>query len=95
MEDWEESYSENQILLIHGGESGGHLAHHQHLRMQIFERFPHKPITRLPESIYFSDKANLRATAAMVRMQSSFTLFVRGPKSFEFAGRVFECVDSL
>jgi len=80
------------ILLIHGGGNFGDIwPHHQHLRMQILERFPHKPIIQLPQSIYFGDKENLRATAAMIKKQSSFTLFVRDLNSFELARRVFEC----
>ena len=67
------------------------MARHHDLRMRILERFSHKPIIQLPQSIYFSDQAKLRATSAKIRMQSSFILFVRDLNSFEFARRVFEC----
>jgi len=83
---------EATILLIHGGGNFGDIwPEHHDLRMRILERFPHKPIMQLPQSIYFSDDANLRATAAEIKKQSSFTLFVRDLKSLELARRAFEC----
>jgi exopolysaccharide biosynthesis predicted pyruvyltransferase EpsI len=83
---------EATILLIHGGGNFGDLwPHHHDLRIRILEKFSHKPIIQLPQSIYFGDEANLRATAAKIRMQSSFTLFARDVNSSEYARRFFEC----
>ena len=83
---------EATLLLLHGGGNFGDIwPHHQDLRMRILERFPHKPIIQLPQSIYFGDEANLKATAAKIKTQSGFTLFVRDLNSLEFARRMFEC----
>ena len=84
--------SKSTSLLIHGGGNFGDIwPHHHDLRMRILEKFPHKPIIQLPQSIYFSDEAKLKATSSKIRMQSSFILFVRDLNSFELARRVFEC----
>ena len=83
---------EATILLIHGGGNFGDIwPEHQDLRMRMLQRFPHKTIIQMPQSIYFSDEVNLKATAAAIKTQSSFTLFVRDLNSFQFARRVFEC----
>lgn len=83
---------EATILLIHGGGNFGDIwPHHQDLRMRILERFSHKTIVQLPQSIYFSDKANLRVTAAAIKEQSGFTLFVRDLNSFHYARKHFDC----
>jgi exopolysaccharide biosynthesis predicted pyruvyltransferase EpsI len=83
---------EATILLIHGGGNFGDLwPHHHDLRIRILEKFSHKTIIQLPQSIYFGDEANLKVTAAKIRTQSSFTLFVRDLNSFEYARRFFEC----
>jgi exopolysaccharide biosynthesis predicted pyruvyltransferase EpsI len=83
---------EATILLIHGGGNFGDTwPEHQDLRMRVLERFPHKPIIQMPQSIYFRDEANVRATSAKIRMQSNFILFVRDLNSLDFARRFFEC----
>jgi len=59
--------------------------------MRVLERFPHKPIIQLPQTIHFSDEASLKAMASIIKAQSDFTLFVRDTCSFEFARSRFEC----
>jgi len=83
---------EATILLIHGGGNFGDIwPHHHSLRMRILDRFPHKPIVQLPQSIHFDHERELRSTATAIRRQSNFTLMVRDQNSFDYARRHFEC----
>jgi exopolysaccharide biosynthesis predicted pyruvyltransferase EpsI len=83
---------EATILLIHGGGNFGDIwPHHHKLRMRILERFPHKTIVQLPQTIHFSDQVESDETAALIRRQRDFTLLVRDQKSFAYAKTNFDC----
>jgi len=83
---------EATIILIHGGGNFGDIwPHHHALRMKIFERFAHKKIVQLPQSIHFDDETKLKATAAIIKKQRDFKLIVRDRTSLEFAEKTFEC----
>jgi exopolysaccharide biosynthesis protein PssK len=83
---------EATILLIHGGGNFGDIwPHHHELRMRVLQRFSHKSIVQLPQSIHFSDKIASRSTADIIRQQRDFTLLLRDQESFEYANTNFDC----
>ncbi len=83
---------EATILLIHGGGNFGDIWPYFHrLRMRILDRFPHKPIVQLPQSIHFDHDRELRSTANAIRRQSNFTLMVRDQNSLDYVRRHFDC----
>jgi exopolysaccharide biosynthesis predicted pyruvyltransferase EpsI len=83
---------EATIIMFHGGGNFGDIwPHHHALRLKIFERFAHKTIVQLPQSIHFDDEAGLRATAAAIKKQQDFTLLVRDLASLEIATNNFAC----
>ena len=83
---------EATVLLVHGGGNFGDIwPHHHRLRMRILERFPHKPVLQMPQSIHFDDAEVLRATAATIGRHRDFTLAVRDHDSLEYARLRFDC----
>jgi exopolysaccharide biosynthesis predicted pyruvyltransferase EpsI len=83
---------EATLLLIHGGGNFGDIwQRHHRIRMRILDRFPHKRIVQLPQSIHFDDPDAMRATADAIQRQSAFTLLVRDQRSLDFAQRHFKC----
>jgi exopolysaccharide biosynthesis predicted pyruvyltransferase EpsI len=83
---------EATLLLIHGGGNFGDLwERHHRIRMRILDRFPHKRIVQLPQSIHFDNPDTMRATADAIQRQSAFTLLVRDKRSLDFAQRHFKC----
>ena len=83
---------EATLLLLHGGGNFGDIwPRHHRLRMRILERFPHKRLVQLPQSIHFDDSDAMRATADAIQKQSAFTLLVRDQRSLDFARRHFKC----
>ena len=83
---------EATILLIHGGGNFGDIwPHHHELRIRILEKFSHKSIIQLPQSIYFSDSGKSKSTADVIGKQQDFTLLVRDQGSFEYANTHFDC----
>lgn len=80
------------VLLIHGGGNFGDIwPHHHRLRMRILDRFPHKPVLQMPQSIHFDADRELQATAAVIGRHRNFTLTVRDGRSFDYARRHFDC----
>lgn len=83
---------EASILLVHGGGNFGDIwPHHHNFRKTIIERFAHKRIVQLPQSISFSDPADLADTQRLIAGHPDFTLMVRDTRSLEFAQKTFEC----
>jgi pyruvyl transferase EpsO len=87
---------EANILLLNGGGNFGDLwpAHHG-IRKEILRNFRHKKVVQLPQSISFSDAAELRETQALVDNHPDFHLIVRDTKTYEFALKTFDCSVSL
>jgi pyruvyl transferase EpsO len=80
------------ILVIHGGGNFGDIwPHHHRMRSTALERFRHKPIIQMPQSISFDSDEELKRTAALIRAHPDFTLLVRDTKSQAFAEAHFEC----
>lgn len=80
------------ILVIHGGGNFGDIwPHHHRMRSAALERFRHKPIIQLPQSISFDSDEELKRTADLIRAHPDFTLLVRDTKSQAFAEQHFEC----
>jgi pyruvyl transferase EpsO len=80
------------VLVIHGGGNFGDIwPHHHRMRAMALERFPHKPIIQLPQSISFESDEELKRTADLIRAHSDFTLLVRDTRSQAFAEQHFEC----
>jgi len=92
-----EKYIEKaSVLLIHGGGNFGDIwPHHHEMRKRTLERFSHKRIVQLPQSISFTDQMEVQETARLIRAQSSFTLLVRDAKALKFAQEHFECASIL
>jgi exopolysaccharide biosynthesis predicted pyruvyltransferase EpsI len=83
---------EATIILLHGGGNFGDIwPDHQALRMRIIERFLHKPIIQLPQSIYFNDSGEMKRTAALIDRHRAFHLIVRDMRSKAYADARFGC----
>jgi exopolysaccharide biosynthesis predicted pyruvyltransferase EpsI len=83
---------EATLLLIHGGGNFGNLwERHHRIRMRILDRFSHKYIVQLPQSIHFGNPESLKVTAEAIQKQSAFTLMVRDQRSCDFARQHFKC----
>lgn len=84
------------ILLIHGGGNFGDIwPHHHMLRLRILDRFRHKPILQMPQSIHFDNCSELQATAAIIAKHPNFILAIRDQRSLEYAQRHFDCKSVL
>jgi len=80
------------VLLVHGGGNFGDIwPHHHRLRLRILDRFPHKPVLQMPQSIHFDDNQELKVTAAVIARHRNFTLAVRDQDSLDYARRHFDC----
>jgi len=79
-------------IFLHGGGNFGDLwPKHQELREQVLQRFPHRSVIQLPQSISYSDHLAVRRTADIISSHPDFTLLVRDFKSFAFAKEWFDC----
>jgi exopolysaccharide biosynthesis predicted pyruvyltransferase EpsI len=83
---------ESTVLLLHGGGNFGDIwpTHHA-LRLRILERFAHKPVIQLPQSIHFDCKEELDKTASIINRHRDFYMLVRDIKSKRFADSNFSC----
>jgi exopolysaccharide biosynthesis predicted pyruvyltransferase EpsI len=80
------------IILMNGGGNFGDLwAPHHDLRLRILDRFRHKRIVQLPQSISFKDPACIAQTRAAIAGHDDFHLVVRDHASAEFARINFDC----
>lgn len=80
------------VLVIHGGGNFGDIwPHHHRMRLAVIERFRHKPIIQLPQSISFDSAEELKRTADLIRAHPDFTLIVRDTRSQAFAEQHFQC----
>lgn len=74
------------VILLHGGGNFGDLYPiHQKLRERIIDKFKHKRIICLPQSIYFESKSTLTQSAALFSQHPDFHLCVRDDISFNIA----------
>lgn len=87
---------ESTILLLNGGGNFGDLwPQHHEIRKTILRNFRHKRIVQLPQSISFSDAAELQETRTLIKNHPDFHLITRDTKTYEFARHSFDCHVSL
>lgn len=87
---------EASILLLQGGGNFGDLwLLHQRMRNRILERFRHKRIIQMPQSIHFSSIDELKIASALIGQHPDFTLLARDRRSFEYASKNFDCTIRL
>lgn len=82
---------EGVILLLGGGNFGDLWLGHQDFRESVIERYRHRRIIQLPQSIYFNDPKRLRHCASLIAAHPDFTLLVRDHPSLDLAQAHFEC----
>ena len=80
------------IILMHGGGNFGDIwpEHHQ-LRLKILQRFPHKRIVQLPQSISFHATDSLAISARAIAAHPDFHLVARDRASEALARANFDC----
>lgn len=83
--DFEKLNSVDVILLHGGGNFGDLYPIHQKIRERIIDKFKHKRIICLPQSIFFESKQALTQSAALFSQHSDFHLCVRDDISFNIA----------
>jgi len=84
------------VLLIHGGGNFGDIwLHHHRMRNHTLERFRHKKIIQMPQSISFSSPEELAITAGLIEKHPDFTVLTRDANSLKFAKEHFQCPSIL
>src|SRR4051812_37174044 len=80
------------MLFLHGGGSFGDIwpAHHS-FRLRMLNKFSHREIIQLPQSVHFTDAENLQETRAAIAKMKRFELVARDHKARDFASSNFEC----
>lgn len=82
----------SDLIVIQGGGNFGDIWPDPHaFRLRIMERFAHKTIVQMPQSVHFSDPARVTEMARLIERQRDFTLLVRDDKSHAFASAAFAC----
>lgn len=87
----EAAHPEGPILIHGGGNFGDIWPKHQHFREMLMGRYPGRRIVQLPQSISFSDPANLARCARAIEAHGDFHLFVRDRRGHEFAKAHLPC----
>lgn len=84
---------EGPVLLLGGGNFGDLWEGYWENRVAIFDRFRHRRIVQMPQSIHFRDPGGdaLRETRAAIARHPNFSLLVRDLESMEFARKQFDC----
>lgn len=94
--DADKYIDESTIILLNGGGNFGDLwPLHNEIRKTILRNFRHKRVVQLPQSITFSDPAELRETRDLIGQHPDFHLMVRDRKTYRFALNNFDCNVSL
>jgi exopolysaccharide biosynthesis predicted pyruvyltransferase EpsI len=91
-----ERITDDTVILMHGGGNIGDIwPEGQEFREAIITGFPRNQIVQLPQSISFSDAANLTRARQIFKQHARFSLFVRDKASLQFARDNFDCPISL
>ena len=77
------------ILLSGGGNFGDLYPHHQKLREEVLQSFPHNRIIQLPQTLHFRSGETLERAARICDAHADFTLLVRDQASLATAKRTF------
>ena len=86
------------IFLQGGGNLGNKYTNEENVRRTVIENFPNNKIVILPQTIYFTDDAELEKSKAIYNSHPNLTIFTRGNISLEFAKKHFfnaKCYESL
>ncbi len=87
---------QSSIILMHGGGNFGDIwPRHHALRLRILDRFAHKRIVQLPQSISFAGADTLAQTRTAIGRHPDFHLFVRDHASAALAAGNFDCPVTL
>ncbi len=83
---------QSSIILLHGGGNFGDIwPRHHALRLHILERFAHRRIVQLPQSISFADSTGLAETSRAIGRHPDFHLLARDHASAALAEANFGC----
>lgn len=85
----EQRLPEGAILLHGGGNLGDLWASHQDLREAVIERFAHRRIVQLPQTITFQDERRIERFARVARSHPGLTIMVRDRRSKGLADEHF------
>jgi pyruvyl transferase EpsO len=77
------------ILLTGGGNLGDVWPARQHWREEVIAAFPDKKILQLPQTIYFTEKANVERAKGVFDRHPDLTILVRDHRSLDFARNEF------
>ncbi|QLE57611.1 polysaccharide pyruvyl transferase family protein [Nostoc sp. TCL26-01] len=81
----------NSPIILHGGGNLGDLwPEYQNFREYIISTYCDRPIVILPQSIYFSNSANLKKAADIFNRHPDLTIFVRDNRSYTIAIDAFD-----
>ncbi len=94
-EDLERAVPRGPIFLHGGGNFGDVWGSHQDFRERVIERFPHRQIIQLPQSIHYRSHARADETARIIGRHRNFVLLVRDEESRRFALKHFDCETRL
>jgi exopolysaccharide biosynthesis predicted pyruvyltransferase EpsI len=92
--DWEamEHAVPTGPIFVHGGGNFGDIwPQHQLFREAVLKRFPGRLVVQLPQSIHFSNSAEFRRAAKVIKSHGNFVLFVRDRRSYQTACDTFSC----
>lgn len=91
-----EDLIEDNPILIHGGGNFGDLwPNHQVFRERIIADFPRNPIIQLPQSLCFTEEANLVRFQRLIASHPRLTFMLRDRISFEHARALFDAPSLL
>ena len=80
-----------QIFLHGGGNFGDLYPMHQNYRLDVLRALPGRRIVQMAQSIHFSDRSGVKATADAIKAHGNFCFFARDRKTYDFASEAFEC----
>ena len=83
------TFSEDTIIVCHGGGNFGDLYRYQRHREQIIEAYPRHRIVILPQTIYYRSQDRLRESAARMRRHADLHVLVRDRRSLAVAEAAF------
>ncbi|WP_405402772.1 polysaccharide pyruvyl transferase family protein [Paracoccus sp. Ld10] len=91
-----DNYFKGETILLQGGGNFGDIwPHFQEFRERIILRYPHMNVVHFPQSIHFSDEKALEKTAVKLRNASHLRLLVRDFESYDLALTNFGCEVTL
>jgi exopolysaccharide biosynthesis predicted pyruvyltransferase EpsI len=90
-EELERRAPEGPIFIQGGGTFGDIWGGHQDFREAVLDRFPHRRVVQLPQSIHYQSAERIEQSARAVGRHRNFVLLVRDEASRQFAQTHFDC----